>query len=473
MDRLNFRYIICRIGFVVLFPLIVFLPCVAQVESGTFSGVVVDTDGKPIPGFTINLSPVFQMLKTDENGAFTFTNVPAGPVQIMISSQQSGENGKPSFSLEPDHELISIKIAGITIYQGHQPPFGGTRFAVEPGSHFKNIEVTVRPRMRIRARVVFKDGKPLTKASIFRSIVGNGTRSGDATTDTEGYFVHYIDNNDAPALFTVSVKYKGLSAESEQFEIEAGGRYDDLVLTLDGNAPPAAASTQPKRSKESLPNLLRKLTGTPTPSNKPKTLQSTGTATPTPPDKPTPTPTDRTATTAQGQPHVGVEQVQIKPNVTRTTVNRQTRRPPWEKDAWAVNPANGHAYKKIRCTGLNDAKNRAAAEGASLVAINDAAEQEWLSGLFGNHLYWIGLSDTKKEGEWVWQNGEPLTYTNWGDNHSFPRSTLSLEEKDSAVMTFVNGQWHAVGPGDLFWRMTKRAILEKEIPQTGEATEGE
>ena len=285
--------------------------------------------------------------------------------------------------------------------------------------------------------------------------------------------MHYINNNDAPALFTVSVKYKGLSAESEQFEIEAGGRYDDLVLMLDGNAPPAAASTQPKRSKESLPNLLRKLTGTPTPSNKPKTLQSTGTATPTPPDKPTPTPTDRTATTAQGQPDVEVEQVEIKPNVTRTTVNRQTRCPPWEKDAWAVNPANGHAYKKIRCIGLNDAKNRAAAEGATLLAINDAAEQEWLSGLFGNHLYWIGLSDTKKEGEWVWQNGEPLTYTNWGDNHSFPRSTLSLEEKDSAVMTFVNGQWHAVGPGDLFWRMTKRAILEKEIPQTGEATEGE
>ena len=104
---------------------------------------------------------------------------------------------------------------------------------------------------------------------------------------------------------------------------------------------------------------------------------------------------------------------------------------------------------------------RAAAEGAHLVTINDQAEQQWLLGLFGNHLYWIGLSDTKKEGEWVWQNGEPLTYKNWGSTYGFPRSTLSPEEKDNAVMTFMNGQWHAVGPGDLLWRTTKMAILEK------------
>ena len=463
MDRSNFRCIICRIGFVVLFPLIALLPCIAQVESGTFSGTVLDTDGKPISGFTVNLSPIFQRSKTDENGAFSFTNIPAGPVQIMIPPQQSGENGKPSFNLEPDYELISIKIGGITIYQGMEFPFGGTRFAVEPGSHFKNIEVTVRPRMRIRARVVFKDGKPLTNASISHVVQGDGgTSSGGTTTDAEGYFRHYLDNNDEPAFYTVSVKYKGLSAKSEQFEIEAGGRYDDLILTLDGNAPPAPASTQPKRSKDSLPNLLRKLTGTPTPSKKPKTDQTPGTATPTPPDKPNPVPT-----------RVAVEQVQVKPNGTRTTVNRPARRPPWEKDAWAVNPANGHAYKKIRCGSLKDAKDRAADEGAYLVTINDEAEQKWLSGLFGNHLYWIGLSDAQKEGEWVWQNGEPSTYTNWGAKHSFPRSTLSSEEKDSAVMTFVDGQWHAVGPGDLFWRMTKRAILEKEIPRTDEATETE
>ena len=142
-----------------------------------------------------------------------------------------------------------------------------------------------------------------------------------------------------------------------------------------------------------------------------------------------------------------------------------------EIGVWAVNPANGHGYIKIPCKGLEDARDIADAEGAHLVAINDKAEQEWLLGLFGNHLYWIGLSDAEKEGEWVWQNGEPLTYTNWGAKHSFPRSTLSPEEKDSAVMTFINGQWHAVGPGDPFWRTTKLAILEKADLFDNSATE--
>ena len=140
--------------------------------------------------------------------------------------------------------------------------------------------------------------------------------------------------------------------------------------------------------------------------------------------------------------------------------SRQTRSG-LEQGVWAVNPANGHAYKKIRCESLDEARESAAAEGVYLLTINDEAEQKWISGLFGNHLYWIGLSDAENEGEWVWENGEPLTYTNWGSKYKFPRSTLSPAEKDSAVMTFADGQWHAVGPGDLLWNTTRQAILEK------------
>lgn len=41
------------------------------------------------------------------------------------------------------------------------------------------------------------------------------------------------------------------------------------------------------------------------------------------------------------------------------------------------------------------------------------------------------------------------------------------------VSTFknLNGQWHAVGPGDLFWRTTKLAILEKPKLFDDSATE--
>ena len=437
MNRLNFVHIVCLIGIVVSFSVIVSPSCIAEEKTGTLSGVVLDTKGEPISGFSISLSPVFQISKTDGKGAFAFTDIPAGRVQILIPVQQFMENEKPVFKLEPDDQIVSIKIGDITIYQDRHPPFGGITFGVKPGSHLKNIEVTVRPRMRIRARVVFKDGKPLTNASISLVVQSNGTSSSGVTTDLEGYFVCYLDDDDIETPYIVSVKYKGLSAKSERFQLEENGRYDDLVLTLDGNAP-ATVATQSARPRESLPNILRRLTGTPKPSDKPAPVQ--------PSAQPARVATSSSKTSS----------TEIRPSVPAEKMQRSGK-----KNTWAVNPVNGHGYKKIRCGSLKDAKNRAAAEGAYLVAINDAAEQKWLLGLFGNRLYWIGLSDAEKEGEWVWQNGEPLTYTNWGDKHSFPRSTLSPEEKDSAVMTFVNGQWHAVGPGDLLWRTTRYAILEK------------
>lgn len=158
------------------------------------------------------------------------------------------------------------------------------------------------------------------------------------------------------------------------------------------------------------------------------------------------------------------------PSSTEREMNVQAMHP-WqilyadEKHPWSVvvvNPENGHAYKQIRARSLADARAKADADDGYLVAINDEAEQKWLSGVFGNGLYWIGLSDAEKEGQWQWDNDEPLTYTNWGPEDKFPSSALSAEEKDGAVMTFVNGTWHTVGPGDLFWNATGQAILETD-----------
>ena len=462
MNRLGITHVVFLIG-IVGFCFMTSNYCIAQKETGTLSGTVLDTEGEPISGFVINLSPAFQKSETDEKGAFTFTNVSAGPVQITIPVQPPKQNEKeaPKFRPEyfrPDYEIVSIKIGNITIFQDTHFSSRRVKFGVKSGSHIKNIAVTVQPRMRIRTRVVFKDGKPLKNAQISRVIThqdvgknGSGRSSGSSTTDSEGYFLHYIQKDDVPAHYTVSVKYKGLSAKSEKILIEEGTRYDDLVLTLDGEAPPSKPTpsetsqedkAQPTKStpsttsqedkaqlvkpkprsspRESLPNILRKL-------NK------------------TPKKTD-------------------KPNVDQQTRPRSPKimQRPGERNSWVVNPANGHAYKKIRCRSLDDAQKQAAAEGAYLVAINDEAEQKWLLGIFGYHLYWIGLSDAEKEGQWTWQNGEPFTYTNWGDKHRFPRSTLSAEKKDAVIMTFVNGTWHAVGPGDLFWRMTKQALIEKD-----------
>ena len=419
MNHLNFARFVCLIG-IVGFCFIALTPCIAQDDdTGTLSGRVLDMEGEPVAGFTLALPPVTMedggrmhvprapthsdrfISKTDENGVFTFTKVEPGPVQILILPQQFEKKKIPFF--EADDEIVSIKIGEMTLYQDMRPPFGGITFGIQPNSHVKNAEVTVRPRMRIRTRLVFQDGTPLVNASIFREVKhqdaderGEGRSSGGATTDADGYFLHYIDADDVPAFYTVLVKYKGLSAKSEKFLLEEGARYDDLVLTLDGEAPPSVST----------PPVPSKLTDAPVPP-------------------------------------------------------RQMRHPD-NAVTWVVNPKNGHAYAKIRCSSLDDAKARATAEKAYLVAINDEAEQKWLSGFFGNYLYWIGLSNTEKEGEWIWQNGEPLTYTNWGPDNRFFRSIFSSAKKEGVVMTFVDGEWHAVGRGDLFWRETGMALLEKD-----------
>ena len=80
---------------------------------------------------------------------------------------------------------------------------------------------------------------------------------------------------------------------------------------------------------------------------------------------------------------------------------------------WVINPANGHAYKWIECTDREDAQIQAALEEAHLVTITSEAEQIWLEAVFRLGPYWIGLTDVVKEGEWQWETGEPVTYTNW------------------------------------------------------------
>jgi len=126
--------------------------------------------------------------------------------------------------------------------------------------------------------------------------------------------------------------------------------------------------------------------------------------------------------------------------------------------AWVVNPANGHAYKRIHCESWDDANSQAAAEDAYLVSITDATEQEWLIKTFKPQHCWIGLTDSAKEGEWVWGSGEPVTYTNWGPHE--PKDTDWGDE--DFVLIEYSGEWSDAGPGSIEWRMCRMAIFEKD-----------
>ena len=123
-------------------------------------------------------------------------------------------------------------------------------------------------------------------------------------------------------------------------------------------------------------------------------------------------------------------------------------------EAWVVNPANGHAYKKIQCKSWEDARAMAIAEGAHLVSINDEAEQEWLVETFGREPFLIGLTRPENQTEWQWASGEPLAYTNWF------LQEFAIGPGALVFVSVIDGKWR-IGNSESLQRIGI-ALLEKE-----------
>ena len=441
------------------------------------SGKVVDSEGTPVAGFTFALQPMrfrdghlqpeggfrqFQIegmegpgmprttsrVKTDSDGTFTAANIRPGLVQLNAVSSatldamerldpekmRQGAQPPPKIMrldrMEPAMEILSIQIGKVTFFsknERHIPPFmRGLTFALKPGVTLENLKITVKSRLRIRARIVYADGTPLVNANGRLRMRqrdetnpnSGGSHSTDFFTDADGYFTQYRDE---PGFYTLSVEYNrlGLSGGAGPFLLKEGVAPEDLVITLDGNPPDVERP------------INQKVRG----------------------------PIERGKIPA-GAENVVVEQVEIQPPIrARAAVPPQAPKPP--KNVWIINPANGHAYKKIQCQDWHDARQKAVEEGAHLVSINDEDEQHWLQVIFRNHSSWIGLTDVEKEGTWQWDSGEPVTYTNWATQPIFPDGRPETE-KDYVVITFRDGEWQSIGPESHFWRMTREAIIEKD-----------
>ncbi len=106
---------------------------------------------------------------------------------------------------------------------------------------------------------------------------------------------------------------------------------------------------------------------------------------------------------------------------------------------WIINPANGHAYKRIKCNDRIEAQIQAKKEEAHLVTITSGTEQIWLEAVFGTGPYWIGLTDIVEEGKWQWDTGERLTYTNWGANED---DLLGIRSDTPAFLKFFGFKDH-------------------------------
>ena len=444
-----------KVSMLMLINIILFTPLVfhttAQERTGTVSGRVVDIDGHPIPKLPIFIAPIaiegdwaqtihlpedysqIHLTQTDGIGQFAITGILEGsfyfgllPFNIdellrhnfeenledylswnpatyspgYIETLMANNFGMVSDDFDSDFEIQLMRVHGLTFHP--YGDFDGIAFGVNAGTHIKDVELIVNPRMKVQGRILFNDGTPLANTRVelrggFRHEKGRGGTNGSPWIDENGNFVHYIDEKNHTGFYTFSVKYQELEVILDPIQLAPGDRLSNLTFTFDSE--PIPPIPLPPKFKAETEDVESKQD----------------------PDSP------------------------------------QSRK---SNDVWIVNPANGHAYKRVHCDTRDDAIAQASKEKAHLVTINDAKEQKWLGAVFGNEFYWIGLSDTKIEGKWQWHNGEPLTYQDWLPDDYFYESQ-NAEERDFAVATFADGKWYAVSPKSVIVRMTQMAIIEK------------
>ena len=224
---------------------------VIEGDTASFSGRVVDETGNPVAGLALTIRPreidtntgawayaSALEAKTDDAGHFSIIGIRPGEFQFMLVPEHWSV-----LSPETEYQLLSVKIGDIAYHLNDVIPlfFTLNAFSITPGLDIENVEVTVRLRMRIRAKIVFANGAPLVNKEVDINIRVLNLHTGSVIggiqasveTNAQGYFVQYVDRNKA-ARYRVSVEYKGLCATSEIFVLKVGERREDLILELPG-----------------------------------------------------------------------------------------------------------------------------------------------------------------------------------------------------------------------------------------------
>lgn len=413
MKRVQFTSILA-----VMISIVVLLTASTDCSSATFSGKVVDEDGIPVPDVTVTINS-YKGKFIPNRDQFNM-KVPVFPPPQPTDTDATGAfsinnivspsvNKLKLFSeFQSDYEVRLIEMQGISFYIHHYT-FNwheGFAFGVEEESDITDVKITVRLRMKISGQVLDADGVPLSNKTVNLMVssrsIGGGGSGRGGGTRQLDAEGKFTRYVNSPAYYTVTVTYEGQTVKSKEILLEEGQRIDGLTLKLKENP------KQPKLQEEVKAQILK------------------------------------------------------QPDIKRRQAAFDRRR----KGVWAINPANRHAYKKIVCETPEEAIEKAKEQGAHLVSINDAAEQEWLLHVFGDANYWIGYTDDLKKDDKHWDNGDPLTHTNWDTENLITDSDKKTKKEQDkqrkfTVLIGVTGKWQRILNNSPVMKLTEKAILEK------------
>ncbi len=409
-------------------------------KPSTISGQVVDMDGNPIPNFSFMIAsvdksllivnmlmiPVFQHIpgfdkimpdrpkkittvQSDADGYFNDISIPPGFIQLVAIPHRHAAAVEKAKKMEPpdfnadgpppewghlmmtavrqEKRITAIQTTDVTLFlplniTDDVWDEGTLRFKLPPRQTLENVKIKVQPIFELQIRIVDADDTPIANAAVDFSV------DVDIAIDiANGYNIMTEVFTDADGYFTY------MSGQYGMYTISA--HYDANIGVL--------PSFRLDKKNDVPKNLVIKL----------------GDKLPPEQQKP-----------------------QEKP-IKNFRIEAAPLHQELEDGVWIVNPANGHAYKKITCSGWHDAQRKAIEQDAHLVSINDQAEQIWVSVIFGenNPLFWIGLNDVQEKGKWQWDSGEPVTFTYWSSAQSLPTSPILNAKKNYAVMGRHHGAW--------------------------------
>ncbi|XP_063410331.1 macrophage mannose receptor 1-like [Mytilus trossulus] len=122
---------------------------------------------------------------------------------------------------------------------------------------------------------------------------------------------------------------------------------------------------------------------------------------------------------------------------------------------------DGHYYRTVSLKATYDvAQKKCKKAGVYLVELNSGSENSYVHDkmreLYHDEWYFIGGSDTKQEGYFVWSDNQALTFENW-----WPGEPNDKYYEDCIEMRY-QGKWN-----DVHCRQFKRYICEKAISDSG------
>ncbi len=380
----------------------------AKLSSST-SGRVIDESGNPVNDVKIAVIPVEhgngswwpKLVDEDSNWpddplAFPAETDPDGNFVINAFDQGPVLLGVLPFH-KPGSEIVKVKIEGMYFYTS-EGVRGGVVFAPEPGEKIENVEVTVRHFLRVQGKVQQIDGIAVANARIKFKVKQLSLDEEESYVGASN--ISWGARTDAEGNF---IQYVPNHCNGPAFYIMS-------VAYQEQSAMLKPIVVKPGYRKHNAIFTFSAPIIQPSPENAQRNFQTNASA------------------------HSGVD----------------------AQGVWVVNPANGHTYKKIRCS-PEDAIAQAKEEGAYLVTINDETEQNWIARVFNPLHVLIGINDIEEEGKWQWHNGEPVEYTNWAKDE--PDDTDNGDE-DYVILTWQ--KWTDIGPENIEWRWIRTALLEKD-----------